>query len=200
MPGQHTEIRFEEAIEEHLLKSGYHRADRDDFDAERGFDPKAVLSFIKRTQSKEWQYLEHLQKTKTETVLLDDLCRALDSEHEGCLTVLRHGFKCFGKSFRVAYFAPASGMNPETKMLYDENRLSVTRQLRYSNKHQSEIDLVITLNGIPVLTAELKNPMTGQTGVTPSANIKTTETLTISSSASKSDHWCISPLTPMRHT
>jgi len=50
---------------------------------------------------------------------MDDPCRALDSDHQGCLSVLRHGFKCFGKLFRTAYFAPASGMNPETRQLYD---------------------------------------------------------------------------------
>ena len=54
------------------------------------------------------------RRTRRQQTLLDDLCRALDSEHEGCLSVLRHGFKCFGKLFRAAYFAPASGMNPET--------------------------------------------------------------------------------------
>lgn len=163
MPGKHTELAFEDAIEEYLLDhAGYHHADRENFDPEREFDLKEVLSFIKRTQPKEWKYLESLQKDKAETVLLDDLCRALDSEHEGCLTVLRHGFKCFGKTFRVAYFAPASGMNPETSKLYAENRLTVTRQLQYSNKHTKAIDLVINLNGIPIITAELKNPMTGQ--------------------------------------
>ena len=95
--------------------------------------------------------------------MLDDLCRALDSEHEGCLSVLRHGFKCFGKLFRVAYFAPASGLNPETQKLYEANKLTVTRQLKYSSKHDNTIDLVLSLNGLPIATAELKNPMTGQT-------------------------------------
>ncbi|MGP8320670.1 MAG: type I restriction endonuclease, partial [Methanosarcinaceae archaeon] len=63
----------------------------------------------------------------------------------------------------VAYFAPASSMNPETQRLYKENRLTITRQLQYSEKHEKSIDVVLGLNGIPVATAELKNPMTGQT-------------------------------------
>ncbi len=79
------------------------------------------------------------------------------------LNVLRHGFKCFGKRLRVAYFAPASGMNPETKALYEANRLTVTRQLKYSTKNDNSLDLVLLLNGLPVITAELKNPMSGQT-------------------------------------
>lgn len=79
------------------------------------------------------------------------------------MSVLRHGFKCFGKLFRAAYFASVSGMNPETERLYAANRLMITRQLRYSNRHGNTLDVTLGLNGIPVATAELKNPMTGQT-------------------------------------
>lgn len=164
MPGQHTERAFESAIEDYLVSSGgYTRGDRDAFDRERCIDAAAFLAFVRETQPKEWEYLQNLQKERTEAVLLDDLCRALNSEHEGCLSVLRHGFKCFGKLFRAAYFAPASGMNPETQRLYAANRLTITRQLRYSNRHGNTLDVTLSLNGIPVATAELKNPMTGQT-------------------------------------
>jgi len=164
MRGQHTEHTFESAIENHLLtKAGYTRGSKDSFAPERAMFPQDVLAFIQVTQPKEWDYLKNLQKDKAEQVLLDDLCRALDSEHEGCLAVLRHGFKCFGKLFRVAYFAPASGLNPEIEKLYSSNKLTVTRQVKYSNKHDNTIDVVLSLNGIPVATAELKNPMTGQT-------------------------------------
>ena len=109
------------------------------------------------------QYLYDLQGAKAAETLLGDLCRALDSEHEGCLKVLRHGFKSFGKTFRAAYFAPASGLNPETRRLYDANILTVTRQVRYATQHANALDMVLSLNGIPIVTAELKNPMTGQT-------------------------------------
>jgi type I restriction enzyme R subunit len=164
MPRQHTESAFEAAIEYHLLtKAGFTKGNKDAFDPERALDPAMLLSFIQETQPKEWEYLKTLQKEKAEKVLLDDLCRALDSEFEGCLKVLRHGFKCFGKEFRVAYFAPASGLNPEIQKLYAANRLTVIRQVRYSNKHNNTLDLVLSLNGIPVATAELKNPLTGQT-------------------------------------
>ena len=107
--------------------------------------------------------LYSLQKEKTEEILIDDLCKALDSDYEGCLKVLRHGFKCFGKTFKVAYFAPASGLNPDTQKLYSSNKLTVTRQLKYSNKNENSIDTVLSINGIPIVTMELKNPMTGQT-------------------------------------
>lgn len=164
MSTSHTEKAFESAIEDHLLThGGYTKGDPDSFDQSRCLDPTVLLPFIQETQPKEWEYLENLHKDKAGDTLLEDLCRALNSEHEGCLSVLRHGFKCFGKFFHVAYFAPASGMNPETQKLYAANRLTVTRQLHYSKKHNNSLDLVLSVNGLPLATAELKNPMTGQT-------------------------------------
>jgi len=160
MPGQHTEHAFETAIEHHLTTvGGYTHGNRNGFDLDRAIFPTEVLAFIKATQPDEWAYLAGLQKDKAEETLLDALCRALDSDHEGCLSVLRHGFKCFGKLFHVAYFAPASGMNPETEKRYEANRLTITRQLRYSSKHGNTLDVTLALNGIPVATVELKNPM-----------------------------------------
>ena len=160
----YLESAFESAIEHHLLHyGGYTRGDPAAFDLERAVDPGVFLAFVRETQPDEWAYLESSQKDRAAETLLDDLCRALDSESEACLKVLRHGFKCFGKTFRAAYFAPASGLNPETQRLYAANRLTLTRQLRYSPKHQNTLDLALSLNGIPVATAELKNPLTGQT-------------------------------------
>ena len=159
----YNEAAFETAIENHLTTTGgYAKCDPDTFDAERCLFPREALAFIRETQPKEWEYLANLQKENAEETLLDDLCRALNSEHEGCLSVLRHGFKCFGKLFRVAYFAPASGLNPDTRKLYEANRLTITRQLRYSVKHGNTLDVTLALNGISVATLELKNPMTGQ--------------------------------------
>lgn len=62
-------------------------------------------------------------------------------DSQGSLNVIRHGFKCFGKRFRVAYFAPAHGMNPDTQRLYAANRLTITRQLHYSTAHEKSLDL-----------------------------------------------------------
>jgi type I restriction enzyme R subunit len=161
MPVDHREKAFEEAIENFLLTDGgYSKGDPVDFDHKRCLDPTVLISFIKQTQSKEWQYLENSIKGNAESVLLDSLCKSMDSQ--GSLNVLRHGFKCYGKLFRVAYFAPASGMNPDLKKAYDANHLTVTRQLHYGTASEKSIDLLLSLNGIPVATAELKNPMSGQ--------------------------------------
>lgn len=162
MPVDHKERAFEAAIENHLLtKAGYAQGDPTTFDRERAVFPAEFVAFVRETQPEVWQALEKLHGTSTETVILDDFAKALDG-HAGALQVIRHGFKCFGKLIRVAYFAPAHGMNPESQRLYEANRLTVTRQVKYSTKHENSIDLVLSLNGIPIATAELKNPMTGQ--------------------------------------
>jgi type I restriction enzyme R subunit len=161
MPVDHREIAFEAAIEHHLLNvAGYSKTDPANFDRERAIDPIVLIPFIKETQPETWESLEKLHSSETEAVVLDDLCKAMDSQ--GSLAVIRHGFKCFGKLIRIAYFAPAHSMNPDTERLYAANRLTVTRQVHYSTKNENSIDVVLSLNGIPVVTAELKNPMSGQ--------------------------------------
>ncbi|RMG05397.1 MAG: type I restriction endonuclease subunit R, partial [Nitrospirae bacterium] len=81
----------------------------------------------------------------------------------GSLETIRHGFKCYGKTLRIAFFRPAHGLNPELEKRYKQNRLTITRQLHYSPKSEKSLDVVLSVNGIPVVTMELKNPITGQT-------------------------------------
>jgi type I restriction enzyme R subunit len=162
MPVDHRERAFESAIEYHLIThGGYTKASPLVFDQERALDTTQLIPFLKETQKESWEGLEKLHGTATKVVVLDDLGKAMESR--GSLDVLRHGFKCYGKSLRVAYFAPAHSMNPETQKLYAANRLTITRQLCFETTSNKSLDVVLSLNGIPVATAELKNPMTGQT-------------------------------------
>jgi len=82
--------------------------------------------------------------------------------NRGTLEVLRKGIKANGCKLQLAYFHPASGLNPALQKLHQANIFSVMRQLRYSQKNESSLDLVLFLNGLPILTVELKNPLTGQ--------------------------------------
>lgn len=159
---KHVEARLEEAIEYYLLKQhGYQKGHSEDFDTERAFEPARIIAFIKTTQEKIWQALVNVHGSSSETLLLDGLCKELNTK--GMLKVLRHGFKVYGKKFRVAYFAPNNRKNPDSWKLYNQNILSVTRQLYYSDQHKNSLDLVLFLNGLPIATAELKNPLSGQT-------------------------------------
>ena len=157
----HTERTFEGEIEAHLLAHGYAHGVAETFDAKRALFPTDVLAFVQATQPKIWEPIDKYYGAAAATMLLDDLCKSLATL--GMLHVLRNGFNCFGKTVRVAYFAPATSMNPETLRLYAANRLTVTRQVRHSlTRPKDSVDLLLSLNGLPLVTAELKNPMTGQ--------------------------------------
>jgi type I restriction enzyme R subunit len=79
------------------------------------------------------------------------------------LAILWHGFKCFGKTLRVAFFRPAHGLNLDLEQRYQANRLGITRQLPLSPRSEQSLDVTLGVNGIPVVTLELKNPLSGQT-------------------------------------
>src|SRR6185312_15530447 len=154
---KHTEIRFEDAIELALLARGFVKGEPESFNAEMALFPKDVISYVKLTQSKKWQSLVDLQGPAAETTLLDALGKELTAK--GMLAVLRHGFKCFGKTYQAAAFEPATGMNPDAKAAYDQNILRIIRQVAFNPNTAQTIDVVLSVNGLPVLTAELKNPM-----------------------------------------
>jgi type I restriction enzyme R subunit len=119
-----------------------------------------VLAFIRETQPKEWAKLEALHGKRTGEQILGDLCKWLDQN--GSLATLRHGFKCYGRTLHAAFFKAAHELNPELEARYAANRLGLTRQLHFSPRSEKSLDVTLSLNGIPVATVELKNPLTGQ--------------------------------------
>ena len=156
-----SEAAFETVIESRLLGNGYVSVPGEGFDRERAVFPETVLAFIRETQPKEWARLEALLGEQTGAQILSDLCKWMDMN--GSLIALRHGFKCYGRTLRVAFFKAAHELNPELEAGYAANRLGITRQLRYSPRSEKSLDATLSLNGIPVATVELKNPLTGQT-------------------------------------
>ena len=158
---RYSEVAFETVIETHLLNNDYIPVSAEGFDRARAIFPETVLAFIRDTQQKEWTKLEALHGDKTEEQVLGDLCKWM--EVHGSLATLRHGFKCYGRTLRVAYFKAAHELNPELEARYAANRLGITRQLRFSVRSEKSLDIVLSLNGIPITTVELKNPLTGQT-------------------------------------
>ena len=155
------EAAFETVIEAHLLANGYVSVPGDGFDRERAVFPDTALGFIRETQPREWTRLEALLGARTGEQVLADLCKWMDAH--GALATLRHGFKCYGRTLRIAFFKPAHGLNPELDARYAANRVGVTRQLRFSPRSEQSLDVVLSVNGVPVVTVELKNPLTGQT-------------------------------------
>lgn len=158
---QTHEGAFETVIEAHLLANGYVSVDRAGFDTVRAIFPEIVLDFIRETQPKEWEKLERLHGLRTGEQVLDDLCKWMDANRS--LATLRHGFKCYGRTLRAAFFKAAHELNPELEARYTASRVGLTRQLRYSANSGKSLDFTFSLNGIPMATAELKNLLTGQT-------------------------------------
>ena len=120
-----------------------------------------TLDFIRDTQPREYQKLERQYEEKTPVNLLNRISREIG--RRGVLDVLRKGIKDRGGNFKLTYFRPSSGMNPEHHELYDKNRFSLIRQLKYSQKDEKSVDMALFLNGLPLVTMELKNSLTGQT-------------------------------------
>lgn len=158
---RHSEGAFEAVIETTMLANGAVPEPAAGFDRERAIFPKAVLDFIRATQPKEWNALEALHGERTGAQILTDLTKWMD--REGSLATLRHGFKCYGKTLRVAFFKAAHGLNAELEARYAANRVGITRQLHFSKASEKSLDVALSVNGIPVASVELKNPMTGQT-------------------------------------
>ncbi|WP_066829627.1 type I restriction endonuclease subunit R [Rufibacter ruber] len=159
--GIHTEQTFEEAIEDYLIdQGGYTKGDRLSFNKDLAFDEKVVFSFLQSTQPKAWNTLSQIHGAEMEKKLLHRLCKEL--ELRGTLDVLRNGISDYNVKFRMAYFKPESNLNPEAETLYDLNQLTVTRQVKYSKSNENSLDLVLSLNGLPVATCELKNQFTNQ--------------------------------------
>ena len=165
----HTEHAFETAIEAGLTGSGgYEKRSPNAFDEALALFPDDVSGFLKDSQPAKLEVLEALLGPKTGATALDSLSKEL--ELKGTLHVLRHGFKCYGKTFRMAYFRPNTTMNTDAAENYARNRLTITRQVAFTSvmkkadgkNRRCIIDVTIAVNGIPVVTAELKNPLTGQ--------------------------------------
>lgn len=168
MPG-HSEHAFETAIEAGLLASaGYLKRSAADYDEALALFPADVTGFIRDSQPARWQQLEALLGARTDATVLDALVKELETK--GALHVLRHGFKCYGKTLRLAYFRPNSGLNPESAQQYAHNRLTITRQVAFisalkrldGKPRRCIIDVTLAVNGLPVATVELKNPLTGE--------------------------------------
>lgn len=157
----HTELAFEEAVEAALLQSGYLKGNAADYNKEFCVDENLLFSFLQNSQPKKWAISETIHPADTQTKLLQRLHKELDNR--GALDIIRNGFTDNGITYDMAYFKPETALNPDTEKLYNQNILSVTRQVKYSRKNENSLDMVLFLNGLPVATVELKNQFTNQT-------------------------------------
>ena len=158
------EFAFETDIVAALTQhGGYTVGEPVNFDPGRGIDTAELAAFIGDTQPEEWQMLVALHggdQATAQRAFHDRLAKELDSR--GTVDVLRRGVVDLGVTIQLAYFRPAHGLTPALVQRYNANRLTVTRQLAYEVGSHKTLDLALLVNGLPVATAELKNPLTGQ--------------------------------------
>ena len=144
---------------------GYRKRTTEAYDSTLCLLPQDMVDFVLATQPREWKKLEQHHGPAVREQFLKRL--AAEIERRGVLDVHRNGRKDSGCKFQLAYFRPASGLNEETRRLHAANLFAVVRQLYYrpsapGKRDGPSIDLALFLNGIPIFTAELKNPLTGQ--------------------------------------
>ena len=157
----YKEKRFEQDIADYLTTSGgYQKGDPAAFNREKALDTGTFLSFIQTSQPKQWERFRKIYGPDSEKQLVDRFCREV--KQVGLLKVLRKGFTDRGISFRAVFWKPETSINETSQIQYAANILYCTRQLRYSLNNENSIDIVLFLNGIPVVSMELKCQFTGQ--------------------------------------
>ncbi|MFF5213411.1 type I restriction endonuclease subunit R [Streptosporangium sp. NPDC000396] len=162
----HHESVFGDAIVASMRDSGWRLGKSSDYRPELALDTGELFTFIGDTQIDEWNELVIAYGGDVEAAQRG-FAKRLDQAiaTEGLLDVLRKGVKDRGVRIRVAYFKPSLVTSEEILADYRRNRLTVVRELAYATKQADQgnrLDLALFLNGIPVATAELKNPLTGQ--------------------------------------
>ena len=155
------ERRFEEDIEDYLIHyGGYEKGNPAKFNRVSGLDEGTFIEFIKNSQPKQWERFVKIYDTQAEKQVIDRFSREV--KQTSLLNVLRHGFTDRGIKFRAVFWKPETSLNETSKAQYEANILHCTRQLHYSVKNENSIDIVLFLNGIPVVSMELKCQFTGQ--------------------------------------
>lgn len=131
------------------------------FDLATTLDAEELAAFIQSTQPKEWAKLAK-QFPGAEREMLAAQVSALVAKR-GTLEVLRNGASFNGINLQLAFFKPSAGGNPEHQARYAGNRFAIIRQIHFSTKTPDQsVDMGILLNGLPIVSIELKNHFTGQ--------------------------------------
>ena len=156
------EKRFEQDIETFLLseKGGYISRKGNAHDLNKCMDMDVLCRFIEKTQPKAWaKYTKYYGENASEK-LYHRLEKCISER--GLINVLRNGIEDLGIRLKICYFKPETSLNADNVEHYNANILTCARQFRYSPNHNNTIDMVLSVNGIPVVALELKNQLTGQ--------------------------------------
>lgn len=161
MPTDISEKGLETILVEYLRdKQGYEQGVSDDYKKQYGVDTERVKRFILSTQKEKAVSTGCFANDNEERKFFTRLSAELTKR--GVSDVLRKGFRYISELFDMYYPLP-SELNPTAKKYYEKNIFCVTRQLFYSANNTDSIDVMLSLNGLPIMTMELKNHYTDQT-------------------------------------
>ena len=161
-----NEKQFEQDIESFLISpvGGWQKASdagyRAPVSSGMALDIETLVGFVKATQPVAWQRFEKQCNSDPQKKFYKAFEDAV--ANDGIISVLRHGFKHRGIEFRVCYFKPESTLNDVAVKHYGQNVCQCIRQWHYSEQNNNSVDMMLAVNGIPVVAIELKNQLTGQ--------------------------------------
>jgi type I restriction enzyme R subunit len=156
MSSDTSEKAFQNDIISYLQSNGYQKRKTSNYHKSTQLDVELTLKFIQETQEKEWKKFKRLYENKTEQKFLFRLVSEINKK--GTIHILRNGFKESGCQFKLFYPKPYNQKNPDLFKKYNKNIFSVIDELEYEDKENgNRLDLVIFINGLPVITIELKD-------------------------------------------
>ena len=152
---------FESLIYDYLIRNnGYEEGNNSGYNCEYAIDEEKLYQFLIITQPEKVEQLGIKKSRQKYTQFLNRLSSEITKR--GIIDVLRNGVKVYPADLIMFYLTPTEN-NQKQKELFEKNIFSVTRQLRYaSDRTKLALDLCIFINGLPVITMELKNSLTGQ--------------------------------------
>ncbi|MEF3310077.1 type I restriction endonuclease subunit R [Paenibacillus sp. GYB004] len=161
MPTNTKESGLEALIVNYLVSNnGYEQGENNDYNKEYAIDETRLFKFLKDTQPEKLETLgvfnSEINKTKFLNRMQGEIAK------NGIIDVLRSGIKVYPVTLDLYYLTP-SEQNNKAKQLYEKNIFSVTRQLMYARDNTKlALDFAIFINGLPIITCELKNRLTKQ--------------------------------------
>lgn len=150
-----TEKEYQHYIMDELVKHGYViRNAKTDYDRAFAMDRGMLFKFLQNTQPEAMDALTKIYKDKTEDTVISFLNAEMTKERGSLLNVLKNGVEISNQKLNLLYRKPATTFNKEANRLYNENIFSVMEEVVISDKER--IDLVIFVNGLAVISMELK--------------------------------------------
>lgn len=159
MASQTNEEALESCIESSLLEQGFYKGENKDFNKEYAIDEKRFWDFLESTQADELEKLKRDPQYKLKIIQrLDKMIKKY-----GILKILKKGLDVDDAHFKFFFIAPLASSGEELQKRFASNQFSVTRQVTFSKTNPLlELDMVLFINGLPIITMELKNHWTGQ--------------------------------------